>query len=181
METGGDVQIEVKVPNPLTSTRSAGRGTHKYGGIPASVGNLYGFGNTEEPYRVLVLGCERRGTPGGTPFDHKTGEGWVAAQDGDYRDALVNKHATVIPWVMENTGGIAPHPRAVARRYARRTRGKNATDRTMYGNSRVSTRSFYTHHTQRISKNVICYDAQNIRTQAGHLKRRALLTSAGGA
>ena len=73
------------------------------------------------------------------------------------------------------TGGIAPHSRAVARRLSRRASGANAIDRTAYCLSRSSTRSHYTHHTQRISANVIKFDAQNIREQAGHVVRRALL------
>ena len=119
----------------------------------------------------------RRGTAADGPFDHSTGRGWVAAQPGDYRDAL-NKRDIVVPWIMENTGGIAPHPRAVARRLSRRASGANAVDRTVYGRSRSSTRSHYTHHTQRISTNVVKFDAQNIREQAGHVVRRALLLPA---
>eukprot|EP00966_Prymnesium_polylepis_P137402 3174918-Prymnesium_polylepis.1 len=38
--------------------------------------------------------------------------------------------------------------------------GASAIDRTKYGRSRVSTKSFYTHHT--ISAAVVRYDAQNI-------------------
>ena len=52
---------------------------------------------------------------------------------------------------------------------------KGAIDRTKYGHSRVSTKSFYTHHTQRISTAVVRYDAQNIREQSAQLIRRALL------
>ena len=50
----------------LTKSRSEGRGSKPKsdgsgGGQPASVGHLYAFGNTEEKYRVMVLGCRRRG------------------------------------------------------------------------------------------------------------------------
>eukprot|EP00966_Prymnesium_polylepis_P310683 7177992-Prymnesium_polylepis.1 len=63
---------------------------------------------------------------------------------------------------MENTGGISPVPCSVARRFGRRASGKSAIERTNYGRSRVSTKSFYTHHTQRISTAVVHYDVQNI-------------------
>ena len=46
-------------------------------------------------------------------------------------------------------------------------------DRTAYGSTRISTSSFLTHHTQRIVKNVVMYDALNIIEQVGCLKQRA--------
>ena len=63
---GGDCCYEFKVPSSLTKSRSEGRGSKPKpdgtgGGQPASVGHLYAFGNTEEKYRVAVLGCRRRG------------------------------------------------------------------------------------------------------------------------
>ena len=140
----------------------------------ASVGHIYAFGNTLERYRTTILGCQARGVPDDGPFDHTTGQGWVAAQAGDYADAL-QKRDTVVPWIMENTGGISPVPCSVARRLGRRASAKGAIDRTKYGHSRVSTKSFYTHHTQRISTAVVRYDAQNIREQSAQLIRRALL------
>ena len=39
--------------------------------------------------------------------------------------------------------------------------------------TRISTRSFYTHHVQRIVKNVVYYDALNIIEQIGCLKQQA--------
>ena len=35
----------------------------------------------------MILGTKRRGNPNGEPFDHETGEGYVAQRDGDYVDA----------------------------------------------------------------------------------------------
>ena len=46
-------------------------------------------------------------------FDHKTGRGWVKAVKGDYFDAIVRKGSRVVPMIIETTGGIAPHSRAV--------------------------------------------------------------------
>ena len=43
----------------------------------------------------------------------------------------------------------------------------------MYGTTRVSTKSFYTHHTQQMSKAAVMYDAKAIRKQVTYLKQRA--------
>ena len=47
-------------------------------------------------------------------------------------------------------------------RLAKRATGRNATDRTKYGTARGSTKSFYTHHTQRLSKAAVIGDAASI-------------------
>lgn len=46
-----------------------------------------------------------------------------------------------------------------------------ARDRTKYGSSRRSTRSYYTHHTQRISLAAVISDARNIIDQVNKLKQ----------
>ena len=66
---------------------------------------------------------------------------------------------------MENTGGISPVPCSVARRLGRRASAKGAIDRTKYGHSRVSTKSFYTHHGQMLVKAAVVYDALAINKQ----------------
>ena len=53
-------------------------------------------------------------------------------------------------------------------------RAKGGTDRTKYGSSRASTRSFYVHHMQQVSKAAVVYDARATRVQIGCLKQRAL-------
>ena len=52
------------------------------------------------------------------------------------------------------------------------TKGKGAHDRTRYGTARSSTKSFEAHHTQRISKAAVIYDAMAIRKQTTSLKQR---------
>ena len=74
---------------------------------PPKRGHLFGFGNTEEFYRVMILGTKRRGTPG-MLFDHDTGEGHVEHRDGHYADALL-RGKKVIPLMAEVFGGLAPH------------------------------------------------------------------------
>ena len=49
------------------------------------MGHLYGLGNTEEKYRLKVLGCKARGFVGrDKPLDHATGRGAVKSHRGDY-------------------------------------------------------------------------------------------------
>ena len=43
-----------------------------------------------------------------------------------------------------------------------------------YGSSRASTRSFYVHHMQQVSKAAVMHDARAIRVQIGCHKQRAL-------
>jgi hypothetical protein len=159
VETGGDVNYEIKVPTCLKKSRSEGNGSTDGGGKPASVGHLHAFGSTEEHYRVLILGCKERGRKSDGPFVHKTGRGWVKAQQGHYYDALFRKRSRVVPIIIEATGGITDHARAHLRYLARRSSGTGAVDRTRYGSTRTSTKSFYTHHAQMLSKAAVVYDA----------------------
>ena len=46
---------------------------------------------------------------------------------------------------------------------ARRSEGKNATDRTRYGQTRASPRRFYTHHMQQLSRAVGMYVVRRAR------------------
>ena len=74
--------------------------------------------------------------------------------------------------IIEALGGIAPASLAVVRHLTRRSAGKGAADRSVYGTTRVSTRSFYTHHTQQMSKAAVMHDAKAIRRQVLYLKQR---------
>ena len=61
---------------------------------------------------------------------------------------------------------------------ARRSEGKNATDRTRYGQTRTSPRKFCTHHMQQLSRAVVMYDA---RALAKQITCRSTLKQAGAA
>ena len=172
-ETGGDCLDEVKVPSPLVASYRAGRGSHDYGGAPATVGDKYAFGSTEESYRVMILGCKERGRKQDGPFDHTTGKGWVKGVRGHYYDALYVKRSRVVPVIVEATGGVTRHARAHIGYLARRSSGRGAIDRTRYGSARASTTSFYVHHLRQISKAAVMYDAMAIRKQITNLKQRA--------
>ena len=127
------------------------------------MGRKIGFGSTEEEERVRILGCKERGLPSQGPMDHTTGKGWVAAKKGDYHDALTKKRSRVVAAVIEATGGQSPALRAEMRRLEQRAKGAGASDRTKYGTSRCSARSYMVHHTQRISLAAAMYDAMAIR------------------
>ena len=157
---------EIKVAPSLKAGYAAGRGSSTHGGAPATVGHRYGFGSTEEPLRRLIYGHKARGNKRDGPLNHATGLGWVASVKGQYADAL-QKGTIVNAMIVEATGGVTPATLAVVRRLTRRSQGKGAVDRTQYGTTRVSTKSFYTHHTQQMSKAAVMYDAKAIRKQVG--------------
>ena len=115
------------------------------------MGHHYAFGNTEEAFRLQILGCKARGRVRDGPLNHNSGRGWVQEQRGDYYDALWVKGSRVIPMIFETYGGIAPHSLAYVKHLAKRAKGKGARDSTRYGTSRTATRSFFVHHTQRMA------------------------------
>ena len=160
------------MPSPLTKKHSKGQGSRKGGGQPATVGHLYAFGSTEEQYRLLVLGCRRRGRKRDGPFNHKTGRGFVEATRGQYYDALVVKRSRVVPFIVETFGGVTPHALAHVAYLARRARGKGARDGTKYGESRTSARGFFNHHVERVGLAAQQYDAKAIRKTVRSLNGR---------
>ena len=50
-------------------------------------------------------------------------------------------------------------------------------DRTKYGASRISPRSYLTHHTQRIAAGVVRANVKNMRDQIACLKQRVCSTA----
>ena len=112
--------------------------------------HLYAAGNTEEPYRIKVLGVRKKGRRRDGPFVHSTGRGYVAAADGQYAGPLA-EHARVSVAIVESTGALTPRTVRLVAYQSSRTKGKHARDGTRYGTLRSSTRSFFVHHTQRIS------------------------------
>ncbi len=65
-----DVHYEVKCWNPLIKSTTLGRGSWDNGGNVASVGHLYGFGNTLDKALTGVVGCKERGRQVDGPLDH---------------------------------------------------------------------------------------------------------------
>ena len=176
--TGGDVCIEVKCPSSLTQKRSLGKGSEKKGGQPAKVGHRYAFGNTEEWYRRSILGCKRQGRRADGPLNHDTGRGFVQREDGQYADAL-RKGSRVVTMIVETHGGVTPHALSYVGYLSGRARSARARDSTVYGRSRTSPRSFYTHHLQRISLAAQLGNAKAIRLSLRARKLKAFAARGG--
>ena len=68
--------------------------------------------------------------------------------------------------------GCTPPSCSVAH-LAHRAKGKHARDGTVYGRSRTSARSFFAHHTQRISMAAAYGDVKGIHESVRGLKQRA--------
>ena len=183
--TGGDCLYEFKVPSALTKGRSEGKGSKPKadgsgGGQPASVGHQYAFGNTEEKYRVMILGCRRRGRTRDKAFNHRSNKGYVARVKGQYFDAIHVKKNRVVPMIIEAQGGITPHTRAAIGHLSRRAKGKGARDSTKYGRSRTSTKSFFVHHSQRLALAAKQYHARAVLKALTGFKHEVVASPAGG-
>ena len=62
---------------------------------------------------------------------------------------------------------------------SRRARGKKARDGTRYGLSRMSTRSYYVHHVQRVSMAAALGDVNGIHDSVRGLKQRLAASACG--
>ena len=91
-------------------------------------------------------------------FNRNNGEGFVAAHSGDYADAL-SKRRSIVLFNVETTGAIGWRGVRLVRALSKLTGRKGENDRTIYGESRASTRSFFVHHTAAIAGAVVSADA----------------------
>ena len=80
-------------------------------------------------------------------------------------DALINKRSRVVVALVETNGGISRRFSRQVRALERRSNGKNARDRTKYGTTRLSTKSYRVHHTQRISVAAVTEHAKGMLRQ----------------
>ena len=151
----------------------------------ASVGHLYGFGNTLDKALTAVVGCKERGRQVDGPLDHSTGKGWVKDHaygkgwvktdtgwkwmGAQYYDAKWVKKAITRLVLVETLGGIAPPTKQFLHVFAKEAAGIN-TDRTVYGAASASASSFVVHHTQQISMAAVAGDAENINKQARKMR-----------
>jgi hypothetical protein len=167
-----DCHVKIKVPSPTTKSayKAINARTKDGGGTYASVGHQYAFGNTEERYRIGILGVRAKGRRSQGPFDHLAGRGYVKKQRGKYYHALA-QGARVTPFIVEATGALSPRALRYVRYLSGRARGKHARDGTKYGPLRASTKSFYVHHTQRLSKAAACGDVEGIHTMIRAVKQ----------
>ena len=122
----------------------------------------------------MVFGLRERGRQADGPFDHKTGTGWVKARKGHYHDAIAVKRLRVILILVEALGGITPRARSAIYALAERVQGKSAIDRTKYGRTRASPRSFFVHHTQQLTTAAVIWDAKAIRKAITHERQKLM-------
>ena len=100
------------------------------------------------------------------------GLGFVPKHDGDYRDAINNRKASVLLLVHEIFGGMSPFASRHLRRLSRRA-AEEGTDSTDYSQSYTAA-SFVSYYAQRISNNIVMYGADGFLKQLGKvIKTRA--------
>ena len=130
--------------------------------------------NTEEKYRLQILGVKARGRRCDGPLNHATGRGWVAAAKGDYHDALDNFKARVHLLVHETLGGFSPYAAQRLRRLGR-IAAENGVDGTDYSRS-FTAASFVPYYAQSICSACVMHGADGILKGirlAGHQRLRA--------
>ena len=137
---------------------------------PPKRGHLFAFGNTEESYRIMILGNKRRGLPSDDTFDPEDGTGFVDEREGHYKDALT-RGKKVYPLIAEVFGGLTPHPARLLRQLSRVAAKHTTRDSTKYNKCARSYRKF---HGQRILHSIVMTDALNISDGVLKLKKRAL-------
>ena len=148
-----------------------------------SDGRLVAFGNTLESAIKTVLGLKQRGTDGERAFDRTTGEGFVAACDGDYADALRKKRSLVL-FLTESSGAVESRGVRLFARLGKDVRRKGAVDGTVYGTAATSTRSFFVHHLSAVAAGVKHADAltlENADASLSFLDTRSADRAAAGA
>ena len=104
--------------------------------------------------------------------------GFVQREDGQYADAL-RKGSRVVTMIVETHGGVTPHALSYVGYLSGRARSARARDSTVYGRSRTSPRSFYTHHLQRISLAAQLGNAKAIRLSLRARKLKAFAARGG--
>ena len=119
----------------------------------------------------MILGCFESGRRVDGPLNHWTGRGWVRFRRGQYYDALYIKRNTVVCFIMEILGGIAPASARHLRRLAEEAEKPGRRDGTVY--SSWTARSFYIHFAQRLSCAAVMEDAKIINRGARFLRQRA--------
>ena len=169
---GSDRVFESKVVSPCTLADK--QGGEMCGPKPLKRGHLFGFGNTEESYRIMNYGTKQRGLPSDDLHDPDSGVGFVRERRGHYDDAL-KRGKKVIALIAEVFGGLSPHPTRFLRQLSRVAAKHASRDSTKYTKCARSYRKF---HGQRISHAIVMTDALNIHEGILKLKKRMLTRGA---
>ena len=172
----GDVTTlyESKCYSVLKQTAALGNGSQRCGGAASTdEGHHIAFGCTAERLRWENLGCKQRGHAAQDPLKHTTGEGFVAAHDGLYADALSKGHSVVL-LITETLGGAHPGVVRLRRPLHSRVGRPGFHDCTAYGLSRSATRSFHTHHLRLLSLTIASALAQSFDDHADALNSQLI-------
>ena len=141
-------------------------------------GGRFALGNTEEALRKSNLGHAARGEPNGPAYDRRSGRGYVrATAHADYADALAKGHRVVL-LVCESTGALSRAFDGLLRRLGRLAVSTTADDYTLYGASRSSPASFYSHHYAAVSCAAVFSDVTSLHERAASLSRELSLPHA---
>ena len=124
-------------------------------------GHIIAFGGTREKLIGDVLGLSQRGDPSQPAYNRLTGEGYVAAKDGAYADAIAKGHSTLL-LVTESTGAMSDDLVHLLRSLAYHKKVDGHRDTTIYGLGRMSVQSFFQHHMSAISSAIVLADAQTL-------------------
>ena len=158
-----------------TQSVALGNGSSGRGGAPSTAeGHIVAFGGTLEDQTAVTLGLKQIGSPDAPflpnrPFDRTTGQGYVAARDGDYSDAQTKKHPTLL-LLVETTGAMCASLVRLIRGIGTQARERGGIDHTAYGPERCSTKDFVTHHTSAISAAIQLADVLTLRNAAAALQ-----------
>ena len=121
-----------------------------------------------------MFGLKERGANTNRPFNRATGEGYVAACNGSYADALAKKNNVILIGT-ESTGALMHGVIFLLHILAKNIKSGIAQDTTVYGSARVSPKTFFAHHVAEIAAAVVFADALTIRLAASHQSRCAVL------
>ena len=117
-------------------------------GEAAHRGGFVACGNTHPKARKIVNGLRERGVPADGTFNSRTGAGYVAKVDGDYK--LAGERGIIaIPLLLETFGGFGPELMELLREAAEFR--KNKLTAREYDETTWSARSWLSFVTQRIS------------------------------
>ena len=165
---------ESKCYSVLKQSVALGNGSQRCGGAASTdEGHHIAFGCTAERLRWENLGCKQRGHAAQRPLEHTTGEGFVAAHDGLYADALSKGHIVVL-LITETLGGAHSGVVRLFRQLHRRVSRPGFHDRTTYGLSRSATHSFHTHHLRLLSLTIASALAQSFDDHADALNSQLI-------
>ena len=162
----GNTLIEYKCYTTFATSRALGNGSQQHGGAPSTAdGHFIAFGNTEEDLIRKNYGLKQIGTPEQPPYDRTTGEGYVAAANGDYTDALRNGREVILV-ISEPLGALCSRGVRLLKHLGRLAKRPGHRDGTEYGAARTSTTSFFVHHLSTLSRALATADALTLLNAA---------------